>query len=105
MRISVADDFEESGRDGLDALGCLKVCLSQPSERRESGCGGQRRTARSDRWGREVAEPMLDAGPLKLIVRAALRHDRRASAVSAPGILRFQLPGSELRRGRSSHFD
>src|SRR5919199_932944 len=73
MRVLIADKFEQSGRDGLDAAGC--DYSYQPDVKDETlveairGYEPDVLVVRSTK----VTEPMMDAGPLKLIVLARPR--------------------------------
>jgi D-3-phosphoglycerate dehydrogenase len=94
MLVLIADKFEQSGRDGLQAIGCevsyepdLKddVLLSAIRER-----GPDVLVVRSTR----VTEAMLDAGQLKLIVRAGAGFNTiDVSAASKRGIYVSNCPG------------
>jgi D-3-phosphoglycerate dehydrogenase / 2-oxoglutarate reductase len=94
MLVLIADKFEQSGRDGLQAIGCevsydpnLKddALLSAIRER-----GPDVLVVRSTR----VTEPMLDAGQLKLIVRAGAGFNTiDVSAASKRGIYVSNCPG------------
>ena len=70
MRVLIADKFEQSGRDGLQAIGC--DVSYQPDLKDESlvaAIGAESPDVLVVR-GTKVTEPMLDAGPIKLVVRA-----------------------------------
>jgi len=94
MLVLIADKFEQSGRDGLQAIGCevayepdLKddALLSAVRER-----GPDVLVVRSTR----VTEAMLDAGQLKLIVRAGAGFNTiDVSAASKRGIYVSNCPG------------
>ena len=70
MKVLIADKFEQSGLDGLKALGCEVIfepdLRRQRSSRRSRRRGAQVLVVRST----QVTEAMLDAGALSLIVRA-----------------------------------
>ena len=70
MRILIADKFEQSGRDGLLALGC--EVSYQPDLKDEALVDAITKEAPDVLVVRstKVTEPMLDAGPVKLVVRA-----------------------------------
>ncbi|HEX8723695.1 MAG TPA: 3-phosphoglycerate dehydrogenase family protein [Pyrinomonadaceae bacterium] len=70
MRVLIADKFEQSGRDGLDAAGCE---FSYQPDVKDEGLVEAIRSYGPDVLvvrSTKVTEPMLDAGALKLIVRA-----------------------------------
>ncbi|MGI8996049.1 MAG: 3-phosphoglycerate dehydrogenase family protein [Pyrinomonadaceae bacterium] len=94
MKVLVADKFEQSGRDGLEAAGCDSS--SQPDVKDETLveaiCGYQpdALVVRSTK----VTEPMLDAGALKLIVRAGAGYNTiDVAAASRRGIYVSNCPG------------
>jgi D-3-phosphoglycerate dehydrogenase len=94
MRVLVADKFEQSGRDGLQAIGC--EVSYQPEAKEESLIEGIRTylpdvlVVRSTK----VSEPMLDAGPVKLVVRAGAGYNTiDVSAASKRGIYVSNCPG------------
>ena len=82
MKVLIADKFEQTGRDGLDAAGC--DYSYQPDVKDDTlteAIRGYQPDALVVR-GTKVTEPMMDAGPLKLIVRhmnIACRVMRRTS--------------------------
>lgn len=94
MQILIADKFEQSGRNGLQALGCevayepdLKDdALVQAITRRQPDVLVVR--------GTRVTEPMLDAGPVKLVVRAGAGYNTiDVAAASRRGIYVSNCPG------------
>jgi len=94
MHILIADKFEQSGRDGLQAIGCevsfqpdLKDdALVQAIARKQPDVLVVR--------GTKVTEPMLAAGPLKLIVRAGAGYNTiDVAAASRRGIYVSNCPG------------
>src|ERR671939_284562 len=94
MRVLIADKFEQSGRDGLDAAGC--DYSYQPDVKDESLVEAIRGylpdvlVVRSTR----VTEPMMDAGPLKLVVRAGAGYNTiDVAAASRRGIYVSNCPG------------
>src|SRR5919199_1364291 len=94
MRVLIADKFEQSGRDGLDAAGC--EFSYQPDVKDESLVEAIRAydpevlVVR----GTKVTEPMLDAGALKLIVRAGAGYNTiDVGAASRRGIYVSNCPG------------
>ena len=94
MKVLIADKFEQSGRDGLKANGCDIAFL--PDVKEDSLVEAIRREqpevliVRSTR----VTEPMLDAGPIKLIVRAGAGYNTiDVAAASKRGIYVSNCPG------------
>jgi len=94
MRILIADKFEDSGRNGLQALGC--EVFYQPDLKDEVFVEAIRKE-RPDVLivrGTKVTEPMLDAGPVKLIVRAGAGYNTiDVAAASQRGIYVSNCPG------------
>jgi D-3-phosphoglycerate dehydrogenase len=94
MKVLVADKFEQSGRDGLQALGC--DVSYQPDLKDEALA-----TAIADVSpdvlivrGTKVTEPMLAAGPIKLVVRAGAGYNTiDVAAASKRGIYVSNCPG------------
>jgi D-3-phosphoglycerate dehydrogenase len=94
MLILIADKFEESGRDGLQALGC--DVSYQPDVKDDPLVNAIRETAPDVLVvrGTKVTEPMLDAGPIKLIVRAGAGYNTiDVAAASKRGIYVSNCPG------------
>src|SRR5919106_4635996 len=94
MKILVADKFEQSGIDGLRAIGCEVVY--EPELRDESlanaiaDSGAEVLVVRST----QVTPPMLDAGKLALIVRAGAGVNTiDVAAASKRGIYVSNCPG------------
>lgn len=94
MRVLIADKFEQSGRDGLDASGC--EFSYQPDVKDEAlveairSYGPDVLVVRSTK----VTEQMLDAGALKLIVRAGAGYNTiDVSAASRRGVYVSNCPG------------
>ncbi|HET6862279.1 MAG TPA: 3-phosphoglycerate dehydrogenase, partial [Pyrinomonadaceae bacterium] len=94
MRVLIADKFEQSGRDGLKALGCdvtyepdLKDdLLVQAINSKEPDVLVVR--------GTRVTEPMFEAGPIKLVVRAGAGYNTiDVAAASRRGIYVSNCPG------------
>jgi D-3-phosphoglycerate dehydrogenase / 2-oxoglutarate reductase len=79
MRVLIADKFEQSGRDGLDALGCQ--VSYQPDVKDEAlveavrSYGPDVLIVRSTK----VTAEMIEAGSLKLVVRAGAGYNTTAS--------------------------
>lgn len=94
MRVLIADKFEQSGRDGLETLGCALVFL--PDVKDESlleAIQAEQPDVLIVR-GTRVTEPMLDAGPIKLVVRAGAGYNTiDVEAASKRGIYVSNCPG------------
>ena len=94
MRVLIADKFEQSGRDGLQALGC-EVSF-QPDLKDDALVDAIRKEAPDVLVvrGTKITEPMLEAGPVKLIVRAGAGFNTiDVSAASKRGIYVSNCPG------------
>src|ERR687883_345203 len=94
MRVLIADKFEQSGRDGLAAIGC--EVSYQPDLKDETLVEAIREeqpdvlVVRSTK----VTEAMLDAGALKLVVRAGAGYNTiDVAAASRRGIYVSNCPG------------
>jgi len=94
LRVLIADKFEQSGRDGLQAIGC--DVSYQPDLKDESlvaAIGAESPDVLVVR-GTKVTEPMLDAGPIKLVVRAGAGYNTiDVAAASKRGIYVSNCPG------------
>src|SRR6188474_1508510 len=94
MKVLIADKFEQSGRDGLQALGC--EIAYQPDLKDDALVEAMRKEAPDVLVvrGTKVTEPMLDAGPLKLVVRAGAGYNTiDVAAASKRGIYVSNCPG------------
>ncbi len=94
MHILIADKFEQSGRDGLQAIGC-KISF-QPDLKDDALVEAIAREQPDVLVvrGTKVTEPMLAAGPLKLIVRAGAGYNTiDVAAASRRGIYVSNCPG------------
>ena len=94
MKVLIADKFEHSGRDGLQAIGC--EISFQPDLKDDA----LRNTIAKEQpdvlvvRGTKVTEAMLSAGPLKLIVRAGAGYNTiDVAAASRRGIYVSNCPG------------
>lgn len=94
MKILIADKFEQSGIDGLKAIGC--EVISNPDLKDESlveaisDTGADVLVVRSTK----VSEAALDAGRLSLVVRAGAGYNTiDVKAASARGIYVSNCPG------------
>src|SRR5436309_1310464 len=79
MRVLIADKFEQSGRDQLDAAGCE---FSYQPDVKDDTLVEAIRAYQPDALvvrSTKVTEQLLDAGALKLIVRAGARQTSSAS--------------------------
>lgn len=94
MLVLIADKFEQSGRDGLQAIGC-EVSF-QPDLKDEAlvQAISQHKPDLLVVRGTKVTEAMLAAGPLKLIVRAGAGYNTiDVAAASRRGIYVSNCPG------------
>jgi D-3-phosphoglycerate dehydrogenase len=94
MKVLIADKFEQSGRDGLEAAGC--DYSYQPDARDDAlveaikGYAPDALVVRSTK----VSEAMLEAGALKLVVRAGAGYNTiDVAAASRRGIYVSNCPG------------
>src|SRR5712691_4698002 len=94
MLVLIADKFEQSGRDGLQAIGC--AISYQPDLKDDSlasAIGKEKPDVLVVR-GTKVTEPMLDAGPIKLVVRAGAGYNTiDVAAASRRGSYVSNCPG------------
>src|SRR6267378_1317344 len=94
MHVLIADKFEQSGRDGLQAIGCE---ISFQPDLKDDALIKAIGTAKPDVLvvrGTKVTEPMLAAGRLKLIVRAGAGYNTiDVAAASRRGIYVSNCPG------------
>ena len=94
MRVLIADKFEQSGREGLQAIGC--EISYEPDAKDDSLTEAIKREAPDVLVvrGTKVTEPMLDAGPVKLVVRAGAGYNTiDVAAASKRGIYVSNCPG------------
>src|SRR5689334_4879232 len=94
MRVLIADKFEQSGQDGLEAAGC--EFSYQPDVKDEALVEAIRSYAPDVLVVRstKVTEQMLDAGALKLIVRAGAGYNTiDVAAASGRGVYVSSCPG------------
>jgi len=94
MRLLIADKFEQSGRDGLEAIGCE---VSYQPDLKDEVLVEAVRTEAPDVLvvrGTKVTEPMLAAGQIKLVVRAGAGYNTiDVAAASRRGIYVSNCPG------------
>src|SRR4051812_12662652 len=94
MKVLVADKFEQSGIDGLQAAGC--EVLYQPDLKDEALAQALRDTAADVLVVRSTAvtAPMLEAGSLSLVVRAGAGYNTiDVATASKRGIYVSNCPG------------
>lgn len=94
MRVLIADKFEQSGRDGLEAIGC-EVSF-QPDLKDDSLIAGIVHGSPDVLVvrGTKVTEAMLSAGQIKLVVRAGAGYNTiDVAAASRRGIYVSNCPG------------
>jgi D-3-phosphoglycerate dehydrogenase len=94
MKVLVADKFEESGLDGLKALGC--EVLYQPDLKEDALTGALRSSGVDVLVVRstKVTKPMFEAGRLSLVVRAGAGYNTiDVEAASTYGIYVANCPG------------
>lgn len=94
MKVLIADKFEQSGRDGLEAIGC-EVSF-QPDLKDEALVAAIAESAPDVLVVRstKVTEAMLSAGALKLVVRAGAGYNTiDVAAASRLGIYVSNCPG------------
>src|ERR687883_1187080 len=94
MRVLIADKFEQSGRDGLAAIGCE---VSYQPDLKDETLVEAIRSSRPDVLvvrSTKVTEAMLEAGALKLVVRAGAGYNTiDVAAASRRGIYVANCPG------------
>jgi D-3-phosphoglycerate dehydrogenase len=94
MRVLIADKFEQSGRDGLQTIGCD---VSFQPELKDEALVEAIRTEAPDVLvvrGTKVTEAMLAAGQIKLVVRAGAGFNTiDVAAASRRGIYVSNCPG------------
>ena len=91
MRVLIADKFEQSGRDGLQAIGC-EVAF-QPDLKDDALIEAIRQQTPDVLVvrGTKVTEPMLAAGPIKLVVRAGAGFNTIDVAAASRRGITFQI--------------
>ena len=94
MLVLIADKFEQSGLDGLKAIGCE---ISYQAELKDDTLVAAIAAAQPDVLvvrGTKVTESMLAAGPVKLVVRAGAGYNTiDVAAASRRGIYVSNCPG------------
>jgi len=94
MKVLIADKFEQSGRDGLQALRC--EISYQPDLKDDALVEAIKRETPDVLVvrGTKITEPMLEAGPVKLVVRAGAGFNTiDVAAASKRGIYVSNCPG------------
>jgi len=94
MRVLIADHFEQSGRDGLAALGCEVQFHPKLKDQALIASVRQLRPDVLVVRSTQVSEAVLEAGPLKLVVRAGAGFNTiDVAAASRRGIYVSNCPG------------
>src|SRR5256884_840066 len=94
MKILIADKFEESGRIGLRSIGCDIAFQPDLKDDALAQAIAKERPDVLIVRGTKVTEPMLAAGPLKLVVRAGAGYNTiDVAAASRRGIYVANCPG------------
>lgn len=94
MRVLVADKFEQSGRDGLKAIGCDVSYQPELKDEALTEAIGQQTPDVLVVRGTKVTEAMLATGQIKLVVRAGAGFNTiDVAAASRRGIYVSNCPG------------
>src|SRR5258708_14851680 len=94
MLVLLADKFEQSGRDGLEAIGCEISYEPDLKDDSLTEAIGARQPDVLVVRGTKVTEAMLAAGPVKLVVRAGAGYNTiDVAAASKRGIYVSNCPG------------
>jgi D-3-phosphoglycerate dehydrogenase len=94
MRVLIADKFEKSGRDGLQAIGCDVSFLPDLKDDALTEAIREQMPDVLVVRGTKVTEPMLAAGQIKLVVRAGAGFNTiDVGAASRRGIYVSNCPG------------
>src|ERR1035441_7221149 len=94
MRVLIADEFEQSGRDELEVLGCEVRFAPKLKEEALAAEVAQFRPDVLVVRGTKVPETVLSAGALKLVVRAGAGYNTiDVAAASRRGIYVSNCPG------------
>ena len=94
MKILIADKFEQSGLDGLEALGCTVVYNPGLKDDALATALAESQAEVLVVRSTKVTEAMLDAGRLSLVVRAGAGYNTiDVKAASARGIYVSNCPG------------
>ena len=94
MLVLIADKFEQSGRDGLQAIGCAISYQPDLKDDLLAKAIGKEKPDVLVVRGTKVTEPMLGSGPVKLVVRAGAGYNTiDVAAASQRGIYVANCPG------------
>jgi D-3-phosphoglycerate dehydrogenase len=94
MRVLIADKFEQSGRDGLQALDCDVIYEPDLKDDLLVQAISSNKPDVLVVRGTKVTEAMLEAGPIKLVVRAGAGYNTiDVAAASRRGIYVSNCPG------------
>lgn len=94
MRVLIADKFEQSGKDGLQSLGCEVLDAPDLKDETLVAAIGERKPDVLVVRSTKVTEAMLEAGALKLVVRAGAGYNTiDVAAASRHGIYVSNCPG------------
>src|SRR5438067_920494 len=94
MRIYIADNFEQSGREALASLGCEVIYQPKIKDEALLAALGEQRADVLIVRSTKVTAAMLDAAPLKLVVRAGAGFNTiDVAAASQRGIYVSNCPG------------
>ena len=94
MRVLIADKFEQSGRDGLKAIGCDVSYQPELKDEALTEAIGQQTPDVLVVRGTKVTEAMLATGQIKLVVRAGAGFNTiDVAAASRRGIYVSNCPG------------
>ncbi|MBI1761519.1 MAG: hydroxyacid dehydrogenase [Acidobacteria bacterium] len=94
MKVLIADRFEQSGLDGLEALGCTVIYNPGLKEEGLANALSESQAEVLVVRSTKVTEAMLDAGRLSLVVRAGAGFNTiDVKAASARGIYVSNCPG------------
>lgn len=94
MLVLIADKFEQSGRDGLQGLGCTVSYQPDLKDNALTAAIAQEKPDVLVVRSTKVTEPMFEAGPLKLVVRAGAGYNTiDVAAASRRGIYVSNCPG------------
>jgi D-3-phosphoglycerate dehydrogenase len=94
MKVLIADKFEQSGQDGLLAIGCEVSYQPELKDEALVAAIGETKPDALVVRSTKVTEEMMDAGALKLIVRAGAGYNTiDVAAASKRGIYVSNCPG------------
>ncbi len=94
MKVLIADKFEKSGIDGLQAAGCEVICDADLEDEALRDAIGKTGADVLVVRGTKVTAPMFEAGRLSLVVRAGAGYNTiDLAAASSRGIYVANCPG------------